>query len=264
MPLGIKRWWSAQAQAQPQAQSHTACRQAAAWARAHGHVFRSVLAEGFVVEGQTHAPSEAHLRAKDPATRSRMAPAAGAVPWRMEWGPSKRHYITQQELRLRSEPVFDKDLQLLLINRCLKDHMERSVFELFVEGVQTRIDTATPPEMRWLVLLPTVPGCEVPGLGADWVAVASHKAALLQWVAGGLPNALAQCTADASQPVVLMVSRGQLSLRTELVEADLGRLQDWSRFFETALHAAVQLGAHAITQAPTASSSKDLAATATV
>ena len=32
--------------------------------------------------------------------------------------------------------------------------MEKAVFDQYVEGVQTRIDTETPPEMRWLVMFP--------------------------------------------------------------------------------------------------------------
>jgi hypothetical protein len=259
MPLGIKRWWSAQAQAQTQARSHPACWQAAAWARAQGHVFRSVLAEGFVVEGQLNEP----FRANDPTRRSAPAPTAKVVPWRMEWGPSKRHYITQQELRLRSEPVFDTGLQLLVINRCLKDHMERSVFELFVEGVQTRIDTATPPEMRWLVLLPTVPSMEVPGLGQEWVAVASHKAALVQWVSEALGAALATLVRDPLQPVVLMITQGYLSVRTELAEEDLEALQGWCGLFETALKAALQIGALAAPQSQPAAALTGLEAAAT-
>ncbi len=249
MHFGFKRWWSAPATSP----THRACSSAAAWASLRGHTFRSVSAEGFVVDGHlTEAnpvgqefnsdsgTSAAPVSAVGPAepTSRPCQPATAPAPWRLEWGPSNRHYIAPHELRIRSEPVLDPELQLLVINRCLQEHMERSVFELFVEGVQTRIDTATPPEMRWLVLLPTVPSLELPGLGPEWVAVASHKAAMIQWLTGELAGALAQSGDDPQKPVVLMISRGRLSLRTELAETDLGSLQRWSHLFETALRAA--------------------------
>ncbi len=230
MLLGIKRWWSP-----PAAPIQPAWRSAQDWAQHQGHVFRSVPEAGFVMEGQLRAPPAA----AKPPTR---AGAAAAAVWRLEWGPSKRHYIVAQELRLQSELPLDPDLQLLVINRCLKNEMERSVFELFVEGVQTRIDTATPPEMRWLVLLPAVDPSELPGLGTGWAAVASHKQALLQWAEGAMLSALAAYIEDPLRPVVLMISRGRLSLRAELAESDLHGLPQWVSLFEAALHAALALG----------------------
>ncbi len=240
MLFALKRWWPSPQQTQP----HPACSQAANWANGQGHTFRNVSAEGFVVDGLLRG---ANLPSKVADAREVAAVPHWAttepIPWRMEWGPSNRHYIAKHELRIRSEPVLDTELQLLVMNRGLKEQMERSVFELFVEGVQTRIDTGTPPEMRWLVLLPSVPNQDLSGLGEEWVAVASHKLAMLQWVGVELAHALAQATDDPHQPLVLMVGRGQLSLRTELAQTKIDGLQGWFSLFETALRAAQRLGA---------------------
>jgi hypothetical protein len=237
MLLGFKSWRSPPnqtARLTPLPEAQAAWNPAAAWAHAQGHVFRLVPEQGFVVDGQ--------LRTVNPEADAAPRPA---VPWRLEWGPSNRHYIVTQELRLRCELGLDPELQLLLINRCLKDQMERSVFERYVEGVQTRIDHDTPPEMRWLVMLPQVPPAELPELGANWVAVGSSKTALLQWVGGALAGALARGVDDPAQPVVLMISRGRLALRTELREHEFGALQDWTGLFETALRAALQVDGQA-------------------
>jgi hypothetical protein len=66
------------------------------------------------------------------------------------------------------------------------------VFEQYVEGVQTRIDNQTPPEMRWLVMFPKLdraPSC--PSCASRYAALASLKPWLQQWLEGPLTQALA-------------------------------------------------------------------------
>ena len=114
----------------------------AAWAQAHQWTLRGVRdIEGFVIDGR-----------------------CGATPWRLEWGPSQRPYIQGQELRLRAELSVPRELQALVLNRELMESMEKAVFDQYVEGVQTRIDTTTPPEMRWLVMFPKLSGAELKAL----------------------------------------------------------------------------------------------------
>ena len=108
----------------------------APWAKSKQYAFRAVQEEGFVIDGRL-----------------------GATPWRLEWGPSHRPYIQGQELRLRAELGLSSELQLVVMNRALQEAMEKAVFDQYVEGVQTRIDNQTPPEMRWLVMFPKLPGC---------------------------------------------------------------------------------------------------------
>ena len=102
-----------------------------AWARSQSWTYREVAGEGFIVEGRT-----------------------GVQPWRLEWGPSQRSYVQGQELRLRADMGLPPELQAVVLNRELQEQGEREVFEQYVEGVQTRIDSDTPPELRWLVMFP--------------------------------------------------------------------------------------------------------------
>lgn len=185
------------------------------WAESRQYTFRSVQNEGFVVDGRLDAS-----------------------PWRLEWGPSQRPYIQGHELRIRAELGLAADLQLLVMNRVLQEQMEKDVFDQYVEGVQTRIDNQTPPEMRWLVMFPKLAGAEMPELRERFIALASGKSWLLQWLQGPLTQALAAVRVDPATPVVLMIGRGRLMLRTASPEVDLAALQAWLRLFESAMREA--------------------------
>jgi hypothetical protein len=187
----------------------------APWAESRQYAFRAVHKEGFVVDGRV-----------------------GVTPWRMEWGPSQRPYITGQELRLRAEMGLPSELQVVLMNRVLQDAMEKSVFEQFVEGVQTRIDNQTPPEMRWLVMYPKLHGSEMPQLRERFVAISSVKNWMQRWLDGNLTASLAGVLAPPDVPVVLMIGRGRLMLRTAVPDAQIGVVQGWLRVFETAIREA--------------------------
>jgi hypothetical protein len=187
----------------------------AAWATGLEYTYREVQAEGFVIDGRL-----------------------GATPWRLEWGPSQRPYIQGQELRLRSELGLVADLQVVMMNRYLQEAMEKAVFEQYVEGVQTRIDNQTPPEMRWLVMFPKLSNTEMGALRERYVALSSIKAWLLQWLEGPLSQAMTSLRVEPATPMVLMIGRGRLMLRTAMADVDVGTLKNWLRLFETAMREA--------------------------
>ena len=187
----------------------------APWAQSKQYTFRGVQNEGFVIDGRL-----------------------GATPWRLEWGPSQRPYIQGQELRLRSEMGLASELQLVLMNRALQETMEKAVFDQYVEGVQTRIDNQTPPEMRWLVMFPKLAGSDMPTLRERYVALASMKGWLKHWLDGPLSQCIVALKVDAETPVVMMIGRGRLMLRTALPDAQVPALQTWLRVFETAMREA--------------------------
>ena len=185
------------------------------WAQQRRYTFRVVQNEGFVVDGRL-----------------------GATPWRLEWGPSQRPYIGGQELRIRAELGLSPELQVVVMNTALQEQMEKDVFEQYVEGVQTRIDNQTPPEMRWLVMFPKLGDKDLGELAGRYAALASVKAWLLQWLAGSLTQSISALRVDASVPMVLMIGRGRLMLRTALAEPELPALQAWLRLFESAMREA--------------------------
>ena len=124
------------------------------------------------------------------------------------------------------------------MNRELQEAMEKAVFDQYVEGVQTRIDNQTPPEMRWLVMFPRLPGAEMGVLRENFVAVSSMRTWLTMWLQGPLPAALAAMVTDPAVPIVLMMNRSRLTLRTALPTPDVASLQPWLRLFDTAVREA--------------------------
>ncbi len=187
----------------------------APWAASRHYAFRDVPNEGFVVDGRLEA-----------------------APWRLEWGPSQRPYIEGHELRLRAEMGLPTDLQLVVMNRELQESMEQAVFNQYVEGVQTRIDNQTPPEMRWLVMFPRLPASEMGSLHERFIALSSMKSWLLRWLEGPLAQSLGALRVASPLPMVLMIGRGRLMLRAALAEPELPALQVWLRLFETAMREA--------------------------
>jgi hypothetical protein len=185
------------------------------WAASRHYTFRDVPNEGFVVDGRLEA-----------------------TPWRLEWGPSQRPYIVGHELRLRAEMGLPSDLQLVVMNRELQETMEQAVFNQYVEGVQTRIDNQTPPEMRWLVMFPRLPASEMGALHERFIALSNHKGWLVRWLEGPLAQSLGALRVASAVPMVLMIGRGRLMLRTALAEPELPALQAWLRLFETAMREA--------------------------
>ncbi len=207
---GLKRWFSS---TKPAAAPAPGWDGLAPWAQRHQYSFRGVReGGGFVVEGRL-----------------------GALPWRLEWGPSQRNYIEGAELRIRAEIGLPGDLQAVVMNRALADAMEKAVFDQYVEGVQTRIDNETPPEMRWLVMFPKLAGSELGPLRERWTALSSVKPWLQQWLEGPLAAALQASRVPPEVPLVLMVGRGRLALRTPLADPDAPALDAALRLFETAL-----------------------------
>lgn len=207
---GLKRWFG-----KPPAVLAPGAEELVPWAESRQYSFRGVPDEGFVIDGRL-----------------------GPTPWRLEWGPSQRPYVQGQELRLRAELGLSSDLQVVVMNRQLQEQMEKDVFDQYVEGVQTRIDNQTPPEMRWLVMFPKLAGSEMGPLRDGFVALGSRKGWLQQWLQGPLTAALVAQHLPASTPMVLMIGRGRLMLRTALPEPDLRALQGWLRLFEAAMREA--------------------------
>lgn len=188
------------------------------WAAKKGLALRRVRdGEGCVVEGRQ-----------------------GSQDWRAEWGESQRSYIACAEYRLIAEMGLPKDLLALILNRALMEGMEKAVFEQFVEGVQTRLDTETPPEMRWLVMFQKLGGSEMGPLKDRYAALSTVNPWLQTWLTGPLSDAMARAVrhVDADEPVVITISKGRLTLRTAMPEPDPNRMSMWLGIFEHAMREA--------------------------
>lgn len=168
-----------------------------------------------------------------------------AVHWRLEWGASQRPYVLGNELRIRAELPLPHDLQVIVLNKVLQEAIEKTMFEQFVEGVQTRIDTETPAEMRWVVMYPKMGRGELGDLRDRYAAVSSVKPWLQQWLTGPLSTSLAGLKIDPATAFVLMIGRGRVTLRTEVEDASPGTVEPHLRVFEVALREAQRVASAA-------------------
>jgi hypothetical protein len=87
-------------------------------------------------------------------------------------------------------------------------------------------------------MFPRLADKDLPELAERYAALSSLKPWLLQWLAGPLTQSMVALRVDASVPLVLMIGRGRLMLRTALAEPELPALQQWLRLFETAMREA--------------------------
>lgn len=193
-----------------------------AWAKGRSLAFRRVRdGEGFVVEG-----------------------LLDALPWRLEWGPPQRAYIAGRELRMRMELDLPGDLQMLLLARPLMDQLERQTYESFTEGLQTQIDTATPEEMRWLVMFPKVNLNAQRALRARFGAASALPSAVQAWIEGPLAQQLERALPTLLRydpPFVLMTLRGRAYLRMQLLDPEPAALTALVALFETAARQALRV-----------------------
>ncbi|MDB5816696.1 MAG: hypothetical protein JWQ11_336 [Rhizobacter sp.] len=187
-----------------------------AWAKSKGYEFKGVRdSDGFVVEGSTDGK-----------------------PWRLEWGPSQRAYITGQELRIRMEAQLPQALQMMVLNRTLMDRLESDTFERYTETLQTHIDSSAPEEMRWLAMFPKVNLVTARPMRGKFGAVASLPSMATAWVDGPLLAELEKANTGllkADPAFVLMTLRGRLYLRLALAQADLADITQSLAVFEAAL-----------------------------
>lgn len=170
--------------------------------------------------------------------------ALGAL--RIEWGAPQREYILGPELRMRLELRLNGELQMMIIERGLLDALERAVFEAYTDTLQTRIDTDTPEEMRWLVMFSKAEQWKSKVARSRFHACGATGELASHWVSSSLGEALAVASQDlvpAAHPFVMLTQRGNLYLRTQMDEAQLPLVKGLVALAETAAREAQQLQA---------------------
>jgi hypothetical protein len=175
---------------------------AAAWAHAASHVFkRSRSGDGFAVEG--HFDDD-------------------GLPWRLEWGPSKRFYLEGHELRIRAEIDLPGGLQMLVMSRELLRRLESETFHTLTDSLKTYADDSAPEEMRWLAMFDHLEPSVLGPLRPHFGAVAAQPSTVAAWLNGPFGAQLLRYATGgatgAQEPVALIVNRGRITLRTALAE----------------------------------------------
>ncbi|OWQ91989.1 hypothetical protein CDN99_06415 [Roseateles aquatilis] len=156
---------------------------------------------------------------------------------RIEWGASQRSYIEGFELRMRCELKLNADMQMMVIERKLMEHLESSVFEAYTDTLRTRVDTDTPEEMRWLVMFPKQTQIESKLVRQRFGAVGINRELIMAWLDKSLSDRLAQATQDVvieGRPFVLLSLRGNVYLRTSMADPTLAEVQALVSVLESA------------------------------
>jgi hypothetical protein len=194
-----------------------------AWAKRRGHSFkRERDGNGFVIDGKLEN-----------------------TPWRLEWGPPQRPYITGHELRVRMELGLPPDLQMLVVSKSLMELLEKQAFEQFTQSNQTEMGDAAPEETRWLVMFPKISMGGSKLLRNNFGGVSSLPNEGPAWLEGPLAHALARAASTLLRlepPFVLMTLRGRLYLRMQLTSADETDVAAALALFETAGTEAQRVG----------------------
>ncbi|MEY4747886.1 MAG: hypothetical protein RIQ60_100 [Pseudomonadota bacterium] len=149
----------------------------------------------------------------------------GGRPARLEWGPPQRNYIAERELRVRIDAGLPEQLHMMVLTRTLADRLEDDAYARLTDGKQTVVKLDLPEEARWLTLYSSTDLDSVPMLGSRLVGLASQEGLVRRWLEGDMGlRLLRACTTwlEADRPLVVMVLRGRLYLRTQIRNADDG------------------------------------------
>ena len=173
--------------------------------------------------------------------------------WRLERGRPTRDYIRGEELRARAHLGLNEDISALVINRALKESLEKSAYQRYTDPLQTSLDASLPQEVRWLAMFEEFGWEELPRAFWDRYSILSDRREPPQaW----MTPAVAQLLLDwpepapaADVPFMLLLLRGKAYLRMEFQPADLPTLQHAALIFTSACESALSSRAAAVLQA---------------
>ncbi len=167
----------------------------------------------------------------------------GNKPWRLERSHSVRAYIQGDELRARAELKVDEEVAVLIMNRSLKEMLEKQAYALYTDTLQTTVDPKLAEEMRWLAMYREV-GWEglSPAFWARYSVLTDKRAHALAWLDESLTDLLMswpEPAPDAQIPFMLMLMRGKGYLRMQYTPADVQTLAHATLIFTRACESAL-------------------------
>jgi hypothetical protein len=167
----------------------------------------------------------------------------GGRPWKMELGRPSRDYIVGEELRARAElGVFD-DVGAMIINRPLKEALERRAYSMITDTLQTTADPRLPEEMRWLAMYDEI-GWEGPSeaFWARYAVLSDSRENALAWVDDHLIELLMAWPDPSPSPKVpfmIVLLRGKCYLRMQYQPAEMATLDHATGIFTSACEGAL-------------------------
>jgi hypothetical protein len=164
-------------------------------------------------------------------------------PWRLQMGQPSRHYIHGEEVRVRAELGIDDDAAVLIINRPLKDSLEKQAYQMYTDSLQTSVDPRLPEEMRWLAMFDEVGWESLPrGFWNRYSVLTDKREDALAWIDRPLADLLMnwpEPAPAAEVPFMMLLLRGKAYLRMEYSPPNIATLQHAARIFTSACEAAI-------------------------
>jgi len=164
-------------------------------------------------------------------------------PWRLEAGEPTRRYIQGTELRARADLGIDPDVLVLVLNRRLKELMEKQAYALFTNSVQTQVDQNLPEEMRLLSMFDERGWDALPrSFWSRYAVVADEKDHASAWIDPLLATQLLEWPSPATSPdapFMMMLLRGKAYLRMQHDAEQLAGVQHAATVFTTACEKAL-------------------------
>jgi hypothetical protein len=175
-------------------------------------------------------------------------------PWRLQLGRPTRNYVFGEEVRARAELGIPEDVAVLVMNRPLKEALEKRAYQIYTDNLQTSVDSTLPEEMRWLAMYDEVGWDTLPAAFWDRYGVLTDRRDdALAWVDPVLADLMMKWPSPAPSaevPFMVLLLNGKAYLRMEYTPADLLTLQHAALIFTSACESA--LGAFGRTQRPVA------------
>jgi hypothetical protein len=167
--------------------------------------------------------------------------------WRLEVGRPSRKYISGEELRARAELGVDPDVAVVVMNRTLKEALEKQAYDHYTDALQTTVGANMPEEVRWLAMYDEVGWDSLPRMfWSRYAVITGAREHALAWIDPVLAQQLLEWPEPAPSPdtpFLLMLLRGKAYLRMQQGSGDLPVLQHAAQVLETACENA--LGAFA-------------------
>jgi hypothetical protein len=164
-------------------------------------------------------------------------------PWRLQLGRPTRHYIRGEEVRARAELGIQNDVAVLVINRPLKDALEKQAYQTYTDPLQTSVDATLPEEMRWLAMFDEVGWEGLPqAFWGRFSVLTDKRENALKWVNPHLARMMLDWplpAPSAEVPFMIVLLRGKAYLRMEYSPADLGTLQHAALIFTSCCESAL-------------------------
>ena len=166
----------------------------------------------------------------------------GGKPWRLQLGRPTRNYIIGEEVRARAELRINEDVAVLVINRPLKEALEKRAYQIYTDDLQTSVDPSLPEEMRWLAMFDEVGWESLPrAFWTRYAVLTDRRESALAWINPELADLMLKWpmpAPTAEVPFMILLMNGKSYLRMEYTPADLGTLQHASLIFTSACESA--------------------------